>query len=94
MERYETLEELDVGDPGERASSAPIGEQSLPEYVLANPLHDQPLGLGRSRQITAGSSKSVQRCVGKTDAKPVDPVKGIVEPLKGIESENRDAEAS
>ena len=40
------------------------------------------------------SSKSVQRCVGKTDAQPVDPVKGIVEPLKGIESESRDAGAS
>jgi hypothetical protein len=57
------------------------------------PLHDQPLGLGRSRQITGGGSKSVQRCVGKTDARSVDPIKGAVESLEGFESKGRDAGA-
>ena len=65
--------------------------RSLRMFESRLSLHDQPFGLSRSRQISGGGSKSVLRCVGKTDAKPVNPIKSAVERLEGIESESHHA---
>lgn len=45
-------QERRIGDPGQGAAALPIGHHPVAEYVLTDPLDDQPLGLGATGQTS------------------------------------------
>ena len=61
-----------VGNAGQRATPLPVIHQAVAKDVLPDPLHDQPFGLRRARQICSAPLELPQRRIGQTDAQFVD----------------------
>src|SRR3954471_11010719 len=68
-----------VADPGDRTTAVPVLDQRTAEYVLTNPLHDQPFGFSRTRQASGFARELGERRVWQTGTKPVGAVKSVVE---------------
>jgi hypothetical protein len=80
-----------IGDAGDRAAGAPIIHQGRAEDVLADALDDEPLGLGRLRQVGGLCAKPGEQRIGKADAELVDAVERGMERGEGVEVEGGEA---
>ena len=54
-----------IGDAGERAAALPIVDQSSAKNVLADPLGDEPFGLGRLGEVLVFASNSLSGASGR-----------------------------
>ena len=78
-------QQLGVGDAGQRAAAPPVIHQAGSKNVLADPLHDQPLGLSRLGKISDTLPEFPQRRLGKADTQRIDAREYHIELAQGVE---------